>query len=371
MDGEHKVLVVDDEQKILRMMKRNLSGLGHEVTTSDSGENALKLLEKQEFDLVLLDQILPGMDGIEVRQEIQKMMHNPPPVIMFTAHGTVHLAAEAMKTGFVDFIPKPITDFQELDFKIRRNLQRAELERKLRETEIAREAAEEIGQLKDRFLSLMSHELRTPLTAIIGLTQTIQRKMQKGQSPEEKTLNHILDSASQLKRLMEEVLEVAAVENQTQFRLEPVDIKKMISEVLVRTQVRAAQKGLALKTHIEGELQPVRADRYRLGQILSHLLDNAIKFTEQGEIFLGLEEKARQIRIVVRDTGCGIPEERLNRVFDRFFKLDQSGQSPGAGVGLFLVKNWVEKMEGRIWVQSKPDAGTAFYFELPFWEEQL
>jgi signal transduction histidine kinase len=370
MDGEHKVLVVDDEQRILRMMKRNLNGLGHEVFTSHSGESALKLIEKDDFDLVLLDQMMPGMDGIEVMQEIQKM-NNPPPVIMFTAHGTVHLAVEAMKTGFVDFIPKPIADFEELDYKIRRGLQRADLERRLRETEIAREAAEEISQLKDRFLSLMSHELRTPLTAIIGLTQTMQRKMQKGQNPEEKTLNYILDSASQLKRLMEEVLEVAAVENQTEFRLEPVSIKELIFEVLDGAKESASKNGLELKTHIEEELPPIRADRYRLGQILNHLLDNAVKFTEEGEIFLDVEENAGQIRIAICDTGCGIPQDKLHRVFDRFFKLDQSGQLPGAGVGLFLIKSWVEKMEGRIWVQSKLDAGSAFYLELPVWEEQL
>jgi len=168
--------------------------------------------------------------------------------------------------------------------------------------------------------------------------------------------------------MVEDILETAAEESQTEFRLESVDLHQMAEKLKPAIQEKAVSKGLSFQLEIPDNLPPVRADNHRLEQILSHLLDNAVKFTNRGEVVCSAEGHENEIIVSVRDTGIGIAGSCQERIFDRFVKLDLSGVRPGAGVGLYLVKSWVERMGGRIRVESEEGNGAIFYFSLPKWE---
>jgi protein-histidine pros-kinase len=256
------------------------------------------------------------------------------------------------------------------DVSDRRRIQQA-----LREKNLELEAA---NQAKDRFLATMSHELRTPLNAILGFTGTLLMKLPGPLNPEqEKQLRTIQGSARHLLLLINDLLDLAKVESgKVELNFEPVEVQAVVLEVATSLRPLAENKNLRFNVDLPNTPSVVKTDRRALSQIVINLTSNAIKFTETGEVRLGLEPlprtagRAPGLKLSVTDTGVGIRPEDQARLFQAFEQIDASGRRhEGSGLGLYLSQKLAVLLGGRIELESTPGVGTQFSLIVPFERE--
>lgn len=239
------------------------------------------------------------------------------------------------------------------------------LAEKLERVELERTSAE---QVRSDFLANISHELRTPLTAMQGFLEALQDGLVEEEESKQKYLNVMYQETLHLNRLVDDLTMLIKLENkELPLFKTAVDVGEVIDKVAFSFQQEAAEKNISLQLQIDSELPKVLADRHRLIQILSNLLQNAVKFTQDGKIEVMAVQEAQQVRIDVADTGIGIAEEDLERIWERFFKSDRvrSRNVQGTGLGLAIVKELVELHQGTIQVQSQFGSGTTFSVWLP------
>lgn len=238
-------------------------------------------------------------------------------------------------------------------------------QRKLQEEQLitARARAQESERLKSAFLANMSHEIRTPLNAIVGFSNLLTKT--QDQDKKEKFIHIIEDNNQLLLQLISDVLDLAKVESNTlDFTFAPTDINKLINTIESTIQMRL-QPGVALNCLFGAPSCVISTDSKRLSQVLSNLLTNACKFTSRGNISFGYEMRDDELYFYVKDTGVGIDEENIKRLFKRFVKLDNFVQ--GTGLGLSICKSIVEKLGGKIGAESKgKDKGSLFWFTIPY-----
>ena len=234
----------------------------------------------------------------------------------------------------------------------------------------AKEKAEESDRLKTAFLHNISHEIRTPMNAIVGFTALLDEPDLDTQSRKH-FIDIIYQSTNQLLGIISDIVDISNIETgQVKLNFSEVNLNTIISNLYDQYSITADQKKLLL--HYEIPLPDERADIYtdrtKLIQILSNLLNNAFKFTSQGSVQFGYRIYGNNIEFFVKDSGIGIPEDKVGRVFDRFYQIenDSSRRYSGAGLGLSISKAYVEILGGKIWLKSRPGKGSEFYFTHPF-----
>jgi len=232
--------------------------------------------------------------------------------------------------------------------------------------DVARER--EIDRMKSDFVSSVSHELRSPLTSIKAYTATILRDPNMPEQVKREFLAIIDEESDLLKNLIEGLLEISRIESgAVKFLREPMDITDVIGQVLSGLQHLADKKNIQLKTDISNELGQLQGDEGRIQSMVMNLVNNAIKFTpENGQVSLSARREGQELVIRVSDTGIGVPKEALTKIFDRFYRVYQSGKGmPGTGLGLSIVKEIVNMHGGRIEIESQPGRGSTFTVFLP------
>ena len=237
-------------------------------------------------------------------------------------------------------------------------------ERKAMETALveARNRAEEGDRLKPAFIANMSHEIRTPLNAIIGFTSVLPDVT--GDDERRELINLIQENNQKLLRIIDDVMNISKIESgKEQLVMTAFDLNDVL-RAEVDDYASKAQPGVTLSTMFPQGSQPITTDLGRFTEIMTHLLANAVKFTTQGSIIVGYDAPAnKRISIWVQDTGKGIAPEHLERVFERFFKVDE--YIPGAGLGLSICRTMAYSMGGDVKVESKLGEGSKFWVELP------
>jgi signal transduction histidine kinase/CheY-like chemotaxis protein/ligand-binding sensor domain-containing protein len=231
-----------------------------------------------------------------------------------------------------------------------------------------KERAERSERFKEQFLANMSHQIRTPMHAISGMTDILIRN--EHLTPQEKFLNAIQQSSRNLLVILNDILDLSKIEaGKIEIENIPMNLSKVIGNVADVLRAKAEEKGLSLTTSLD-EVIPdnIKGDPTRLSQILLNLVGNAIKFTEKGKVQVLITRKGDMLKFAVEDSGIGIPEDQLVRVFGTFEQVNESitRKYGGTGLGLSITKQLVELQEGRIWVESQEGIGSTFFFELPF-----
>lgn len=226
----------------------------------------------------------------------------------------------------------------------------------------------EIDQMKNDFVAAVSHELRTPMTSIKGFIRTIMRDPKMPQNVREHFLNIIDEETERLTQLIESLLEMGSIESgRAVLDLAPVELSKLIDTIVVSLRPAMTTKRIVFVANVPKDLPSITADSKRVYTIIANLLENATKFTpEQGRITLSATEDGSEIVITVTDTGPGIPADAREQIFDRFFQVrGGSVKLPGAGLGLFLVREMVTLHNGTVNVESEVGKGTTFTVRLP------
>ena len=237
-------------------------------------------------------------------------------------------------------------------------------ERKAMESALmeARNKAEESDRLKSAFIANMSHEIRTPLNAIIGFTSVLPDV--EGAEERNELINLIQENNQKLLRIVDDVMNISKIESgKEKLVMTTFDLNDILNAI-VTEYASKAQDGVKVSTLFAAGSQQITTDMSRLTEVINHLMSNALKFTSQGSVISGYDPTTgKRIRIWVQDTGKGIAPEHLERVFERFFKVDEF--IPGAGLGLSICRTMAYSMGGDVGVESKLGEGSKFWFEIP------
>jgi len=368
------ILVIDDEIGMREGCKRALTPYGFQVSVAEHGAEGLRRLGEERFDLILLDAMMPGMSGLELLQRAQE--YDPDIIcVMITGYATVELAAQAMKQGAQDFLPKPFTS-DELLTVVQRGI--AERQRRLAlkkqreqeeesiQLERARQEMAKLDAIESRFMLVIVHELRNPAGVIKNYLQLLRSGFVDEDEWDE-YLGKLDLRAGQLLNMLDDLLELAHLKG----KLGPPKVRPIaVAEILagVAAQFRPAAKAQGLEFEVQIHAQPsMMAQSAHLQSLWRNLLDNAVRYTPKGKITVTLSEKEGQLVTTVSDTGIGVSTEELTRIFQEFYRAEGAREEVelGTGLGLPIVNQIVKIYGGRIEVDSIPGQGSTFTVSLP------
>ncbi len=360
MQSSHsdQILVVDDSPDNVFLIKTILEEEGYTIHTAEDGPSALAQITASGPDLVLLDVMMPGMDGYEVTRRIRNNTELPfIPILLITAYDSPSVA-QGLDLGADDFIRKPVA-VEELLARVRSLL-------RLKHSIYERD---EIARQREDFVSRLTHDLRTPLVAADRmLTLFEQGALGDLSSTMLEAISTMARSNSNLLQMVNTLLEVYRFEaGRKSLAFQPVDLYELLTEVAKALTPLAAEKGLSIDLKL-GEIgkNKVSADRLELNRLFTNLVGNAIKFTDSGAVTIALVPNVptpEYITVEVADTGVGIPVEELATLFERF--RSGSHKRSGSGLGLYLSRRIAEAHQGTIQVRLELGKGSVFSVSLP------
>ena len=372
------ILIIDDNLTNLQILFRTLKEAGHRVVPAQGAASAFTRLHHRTPDLILLDIMMPEVDGFELYRQLRA---NPAtattPVIFISALNDDEAIVQAFQLGAVDYVTKPFRTEEvlarvsrqlELD-RLRRTLEqelqdRRQLEVTLRE---AKERADAANKAKSAFLANMSHELRTPLNSILGFAQVMERdaSLSEGQRGRAASMRR---GGEYLLALINDVLDLAKIEA-GRFECLPRDWEtaSFFRQIQEMIRPRAEARGLFCQLRLAETMPPALCcDHVRLRQVLMNLLGNAIKFTERGGVTLSGDYRHGCLRLEVLDSGVGMTPAELARIFDPFVQVgSEDKRTQGTGLGLAISRRLVEAMDGVLTVESEPGGGSCFHCVIP------
>ncbi|MDJ1176319.1 response regulator [Roseofilum capinflatum] len=408
------ILIVDDNPTNLKVLSDALQDLGWEILVAVDGESAIEQVEYAKPDLILLDVMMPGIDGFETCRRLKSSPSTQDiPIIFTTALGEIEDKMRGFALGAVDYITKPFRQEevlarinvhlqmrlltqnlekqnQQLHHEIEeRQLVEAalkemteELEKRVKsrtlELQLAKEEADRANCAKSDFLARMSHELRTPLNAILGFAQVLKKEDSK--NPKNRQyLDIIIHSGEHLLQLINNILELSKIEaGKSELNEVNIDLWQLLKSIEKMLSLKAESKQLTLRfNRLDTVDRFVKADEGKIRQVLINLIDNSIKFTEQGWIEVEVdqycpedepegEREKSSLMFKIKDTGVGIDSKDVDNLFDVFFQTNQGMKNnQGTGLGLPITREFIKLMGGDIWVSSTLGEGTEFEFYIP------
>ena len=389
-----KILIVDDDTCTRLSMRRLLSE--YDVLEAENGEMAIIISQEWQPDLVLLDQMMPHMSGLEVLERIRQL--NPlTQFVIVTAQGTVQLAIQTLKKGALDFIVKPFEAYvllhtverafdhidlikekkiveqekeellQEL-YKFKHDLETV-METRTKECNQGKETIEKLRKAKSTFLAYLSHELRGPVQQVLDTSSSgLERYESTNKEQLKEYFSGIKASGQHLLALMEDLLNLSKLEeNKVDYRLESSDINEVLDRALGELKVLCQEGNVRVERQGDQILGRILMDKSKIIQALLNLLSNSIKFSDKERvIFVSLEDHKENVGIVIKDKGVAIPENEIEHFFDPFiYSSPDPARKKGTGLSLFIASKIILDHKGKIWVENNKDGGVTYNIRLP------
>jgi len=367
-----KILVIDDEPGIRSGVSRILrnfrvdypfmeEAFDFEVHEASTGEAGIEHIESDKPDILLLDNKLPGIQGIEVLEYIRKKQMNII-VVMITSYASLELAVKATSDGAYDFIPKPFTP-QELKSSIENITKRVFLKK------MTNRLQESGKQIRFQFLSVLSHELKAPLNSIEGYLQMIKDR-QAGPQLEsyDYMVDRMLERIKGMRTLILDLLDLTKVTSDKVKRdVKEINLADVARMAIDTMRPYSIQKDIRLNLLGEDPLL-IMADNEEMEIVFNNLISNAIKYNKAGgSVDCKLSRTEDCVEIEVEDTGIGMTQDDISRIFDDFVRIknEKTRNITGSGLGLAIVKKLIDNYKGKIEVTSQPDKGSTFKVKLP------
>lgn len=378
--SEARLLLIDDDPAYVFLCKRYLHAdehFNHTVISAPSFTEAVSLCTEHEFDCFIVDYCLPDKVGTDALIEFREMLgHAMPPAIIFTVDGGEEAAIDAVRSGAADFLAKRDVNQQSLRRAVRNAVQKGMLRRSLlyrvAELEEANEKLTKRNTEIQRFYHTVSHEVKTPLTAIQEFVSIVHDGLAGELGDEQKTiLQYALQSCDQISKQFSDLLELSRFETgKMSVELVPSSLYGVLDHCVVAATPAALEKNITLNVTDDKTLPNVMMESNRIIQVVSNLLNNAIKFTNPGgsvSLCCDLVDSGSAVKMSVKDTGMGIPEKHLGHIFDRLYQVTPGSDlrdTGGMGLGLSIASEIIDLHGGRIDVQSTEGQGSAFSFLL-------
>lgn len=365
--GRKKILIVDDDPLILSILTSILSDNQYQVETAENGRQALTTIN-DSFHLVLSDFEMPEINGLELIKALRKA-GNDIPIVILTGNQEISVALQALKLGANEYVVKDENIGDTVLTSISNALERKMLldqnTRLIDNLMKAKDAAEKANEAKSDFLAKMSHDLKTPLNAILGYTQLMTDDSDEPLSEDSiDNLTQIFKAGNHLMELINDILDLSAIEaGKLKVVIEKIDLISVIQESLILIRPASEKQNIKIidetKDH---ESLYVLADSLRLKQVLLNLLSNGVKYNSlKGTLTLSLTTDNSHVWLNIRDTGSGIPEEKMNTLFEKFNRLGaEKTKVEGTGIGLNICQNLIELMNGSLNVESELGKGSCF-----------
>ena len=371
------ILIVDDLPEKIMVYRAILEDLQHNLITAQSGEEALKLVLKHEFAVILLDVNMPGVDGFETATLIRsRKKSSKTPIIFLTAFNDDFNVAQGYASGAVDYLPTPVVP-EVLRAKIKVFIELFQMRQQAAvqaEERAKREAAEESDRRKDEFLAILAHELRNPLAPLQNALNLLKIPDLKPDmtAAAHKMMNRQLQH---IVRLVDDLMDVSRItRGKIDLHMESVSLMDVIESAVETAKPLINDKNHTIEIETPKKPILVRADFVRLSQVFSNLLNNAAKYMDHGGLInVTMEQSNNYVLIHVKDTGIGIAPEKLPMVFDLFTQVDSSltRSEGGLGIGLTLVKSLVEMQKGIVEARSDGlNSGSTFTVTLPITKQK-
>lgn len=369
------ILIADDLQDNLNIVKAVLGYKGYRVETAKNGKQVLEEVAKQIPDLILLDIQMPEMNGFEACRHLKA---NPEykeiPIIFLTAKADSYDIVDGFKHGAVDYITKPFNTMEllarvqtHLELKRSRDL----LAEKNKYLEIMTVGLTKLNNEKNDFMEIAAHDLKNPLTTIRGLADFLRRDFDLAPTAGIKLmLENIVKSSERMFSIIHNLMDVSAIEEGSfRFDATPVDVGIIVRDLAEQYQYQADVKRISLQLDIPPHIvATIHGNFDTLTQVLDNLLSNAVKYSPDGTtVAIRLSKNDSFVRCEVQDEGVGISETDRNRLFGKFVQLSTrpTGNEASTGLGLYIAKKLTEAMNGTIQYLSEPGKGSTFILEFP------
>ncbi len=355
-----RILVVDDISKNLQVVGTILRNEGYHVMPATSGLQALARVSAQPPDLILLDLMMPEMDGLEVCSRLKAdPFTRQIPVIFLTASNEMEHLMKGFEAGAVDYITKPF-NAPELLARVRTHL----------ELKHARERLREMNEEKNEFMGIAAHDLRNPLSAIQGYAEMI---IEDAQSLAHRDLEgngqRIREAAKRMTEMVQNFLDANRIERgELKLNMAISDLSPLLQSVLETQSPHATAKGQMIQLELPPTPTLALADVSITLQVFENLVSNAVKYSPPGKkIFVRLKAEAGVVRFEVEDQGPGLSKEDQKKLFGKFARLSAkpTGGEHSTGLGLSIVKRLVEAMNGKVWCESELGMGAKFIVTIP------
>ncbi len=358
MSDSKKIMAVDDSELNLMMMQSFVEPMGHEIVIATNGKLALELITKENPDIILLDVMMPDMDGFEVCRRLKKDPNTRHiPVILITALDKVEDNVKGIEAGADDFLTKPF-DAVILEARMKALLQAKSLHDDISKLE----------RMKEDMTHMIVHDLRTPMSSI-----KMSLEFLKGQLKDKQQLEMISIASADIEEsllLINNLMDIGKLEaNKMEIRREDIILNEIAKETAMRIKPLLMRAGVDIEIRDGGKEVFCEADRVLIGRMLTNLISNAIKFAEAGsKIIIELSENSEATLIGIVNKGQNIPKEFQSVIFEKFGQGRDDKNKAGTGLGLTFCVHVAEAHRGKIWVESPPKAypsGAAFYMSLP------
>ncbi|MCD4781848.1 MAG: hybrid sensor histidine kinase/response regulator [Candidatus Omnitrophica bacterium] len=375
---ETNILFLDDEESILRSIKGLFMDSSFRIVTTSDPDEAMEIIEKGNIKVVFSDHRMPKITGVEFLKKIKKK-HPSIIRILFTGYADIQSIEDAINLAQVyHFVNKP---WDTNDLKVTISNAIAHYDLMAENKKLVKNLEEKNAHLKvllekqKEFTSTVSHELRTPLASMKTSMDILLSGTPGNLTEDQKDIVTMSkESTDRLNRLINDILDYSKMgSGKTSLNIETVNVNTVIQQVVNVQNSVAEDKGLRLKCELDRRLPDIYVDKDKINQVLTNLINNAIKFTEKGEVVIissGHKDK-NFIEVCVKDSGPGISDEDKNKLFEVFQQLGDSRKHiGGTGLGLAICKEIVDFHGGKIWVESELGKGSAFKFLLPIKERR-
>ena len=366
------LLIIDDEPGIRTGIRRALKDyivsfpyfdddFNFNLIDAETGEEALEILNNNNIDIVLLDNKLPGIEGVEVLEYIKRKSIDCA-VMMITSYASIDLAVRATNNGAFNFIPKPFS-MQEIKTAVESITKYLFLKR------MTYKMKDDAKQVRFKFLSVLSHELKSPINAIEGYLMIMKNnQIGKDISSYSEMIDRSIARLESMKGLIMDLLDFTKIESGTKSRnFSDIDIIDLAKASVESVYPMSLEQNIKIFTNFPGQLI-IKADKSEFEIILNNLLSNAIKYNkENGEVHFNISSDTLNLAIEVEDTGIGMSTEEQKILFREFtrIKSDKTRRISGSGLGLSIMKKAIDLYHGEIIVESKPNTGSKFTVVIP------
>lgn len=372
-----QILIIEDSLTDSALIEAILRGAGFLARTGIDGEECFEILRVFHPDLILLDIVLPGIDGFEICARLkERVEYHDVPVIFLSSRNAKEDIVRGFESGGSDYIMKPV-DARELLARIRNHIalkkSRDVIEAYIEKLNYEYIEREKLDFLKDRFLAMISHDLKNPIVDLQRTLEDVLASCGHGENdPMRTTLMGMKRTLEYTRLLLNDLLDIATIESgKPELSVSEVDYRTFLEGVLVQKRPRAADRDIDINLSITGDIPPVYLDAKKITQVINNIVENALRYSPPGvPIDVLVDVIGRSVRTRIVDHGSGIPEEMQKYIFDRYKRVRGKNATygeEGSGLGLAIVKNIVEAHRGTVGVSSEPGEGTCFYFNLPLY----